>query len=54
MVPEQRVDGHHHPGCAEATLGSVTLGDPLLEAQEGLEMQNLGPHPRPSELEPAF
>lgn len=30
MVPEQGVDGHHHPRGAEATLCAVTLGDPLL------------------------
>lgn len=30
MVPEQRVDGHHHPWAAEATLCTVKLGDPFL------------------------
>lgn len=30
QVPQQRVDGHHHPRRAEAALGAVDLGDPLL------------------------
>ena len=34
MVPQQRVQGHHHPGGAEATLRAVTLGNPLLQAQK--------------------
>lgn len=34
MVPEQCVDGHHHPRGAEATLGAVALGDPLLHGVE--------------------
>ena len=31
VVPQQRVHGHHHPRGAEATLGTVALGNPLLE-----------------------
>lgn len=30
VVPEQCVDGHHHPRAAEATLGAVTLGKSFL------------------------
>lgn len=30
LVPQQRVERHHHPWRAEATLGAVKLGDPLL------------------------
>lgn len=30
LVPQQGVDGHHHPGRAEATLGAVNLGYSLL------------------------
>lgn len=32
MVPEQRVDGHHHPRGAEPTLGAMTLGEPFLNS----------------------
>ncbi|KAK7832097.1 hypothetical protein U0070_015244 [Myodes glareolus] len=30
VVPEQRVDGHHHARAAESTLRAVTLGKPFL------------------------
>ena len=31
VVPQQRIQGHHHPRGAEAALGPVALGNPLLE-----------------------
>lgn len=31
VVPQQRVHGHDDPRSAEATLGAVSLGDPLLK-----------------------
>lgn len=30
VVPEQRVDGHHHARAAESTLRAMTLGKPFL------------------------
>lgn len=33
LVPQQGVEGHHHPGRAEAALGAVTLGYSLLHTR---------------------
>lgn len=33
FVPQQGVDGHHHPWSAETTLGAVSLRYSLLKTQ---------------------
>lgn len=55
VVPQQHVDGHHHPRRAEAALGAVDLGDPLLhtgrlEVRWRVLLLAEAPPPQPSHL----
>lgn len=39
FVPQQGVDGHHHPWGAETTLGAMSLGYSLLNTQPDATIQ---------------